>query len=234
MQGTVESPLPPNRVRVDGKQFAVGRERFRFSGVTYGTFRPRGDGERFPDRDRIKRDFETMNEAGFTVVRTYTPPPDDILAAAADWGLRLMAGVFWPDWRYLVGASRRQIRRVGQEARTEVRRAVRRLAGCEQVLALVLGNEVPADVVRWLGVRTISRVLEELAEVVREEDPSMLVTYANYPSAEYLQVDGLDFLTFNVFLEQRHDFRAYLTRLHNLAGDRPLVLGETGLDAGTT
>ena len=38
---------------------------------------------------------------------------------------------------------------------------------------------------------------------------------------------------FNVFLERREDFRRYLTRLHHLAGDRPLVLGEIGLDAGT-
>ena len=37
---------------------------------------------------------------------------------------------------------------------------------------------------------------------------------------------------FNVFLERREDFRRYLTRLHHLAGDRPLVLGEVGLAAG--
>ena len=66
--------------------------------------------------------------------------------------------------------------------------------------------------------------------MVREEDPDRLVTYANYPTAEYLPLDGLDFLTFNVFLEDSEDFRRYLTRLHHLAGDRPLVLGEVGLD----
>jgi glycosyltransferase involved in cell wall biosynthesis len=36
---------------------------------------------------------------------------------------------------------------------------------------------------------------------------------------------------FNVFLERRPDFRRYLTRLHHLAGDRPLVLGEVGISA---
>lgn len=234
MQHGSDARPPVGRVRVDGKQFAVERERFRFSGVTYGTFRPREDGERFPERARIKRDFEAMNEAGFTVVRTYTLPPDDLIGAAADAGLRIVAGAFWPDWRYLLGASKRQVRALGRNARTEVRRAAHRLAGCDQVLALVLGNEVPADVVRWLGEQTVSAVLEDLADVVRDEDPSMLVTYANYPSAEYLHVDSVDFLTFNVFLEDRRDFRAYLTRLHTLAGDRPLVLGEIGLDAGPT
>ncbi|HWC11450.1 MAG TPA: glycosyltransferase [Acidimicrobiales bacterium] len=222
------------RVRVDGKQFCVADERFHFRGVTYGTFRPREDGHRFPERNRIKRDFEAMGEASFSVVRTYTAPSDDLLDLAADWELRVLAGVYWPDWRYLVGASRRAVRAVARDARREVGRAARRLAGSEQVLGIVLGNEVPADVVRWIGTETISSLLEELCDVVRVEDPETLVTYANYPTAEYLPLEGLDFLTFNVFLEDREDLRAYLARLHTLAGDRPLVLGEIGLDAGTT
>ena len=222
------------RVGIDGKQFALAGERFTFHGVTYGTFEPRADGHRFPVLDRVKTDFEAMNEAGFTVVRTYTTPPEDVIGLAADWDLRLLAGAFWLDWRYLVGASRRDLRGVAQAARKEVRQTARRLAGCEQVLALVLGNEIPADVVRWVGTKTIAHLLEGLADVVRDEDPSALVTYANYPTTEYLPLDSLDFLTFNVFLERKPEFRSYLTRLHTLAGNRPLVLGEVGLDAGTS
>ena len=223
-----------SRVVVDGKQFALANERFTFRGVTYGTFQPRPDGHRVPALDRVKTDFESMSEAGFTVVRTYTAPPEDVIALAADWDLRLLAGAFWLDWRYLVGASRRDLRSVAQDARREVRQTARRLAGCEQVLALVLGNEIPADVVRWVGTAKIANLLSELADVVRDEDPSALVTYANYPTTEYLPLDNLDFLTFNVFLERRPEFRSYLTRLHTLAGNRPLVLGEVGLDAGTS
>ena len=75
-------------------------------------------------------------------------------------------------------------------------------------------------------------MLGHLADVVHDADPRMLVTYANYPTSEYVDVDGADFLTYNVFLERRDDLRRYLTRLHHLAGDRPLVLGEIGLHAG--
>ena len=221
------------RVRVDGKHFACGDRRFRFRGVTYGTFEPRGDGCQFPEREQAKEDFAAMREAGFSVVRTYTLPPDDLVELAADWGLRLLPDVFYPDWRYLVGASRRQQGRVAKEARLAVRAAALRLAGSEEVLALSLGNEVPADVLRWLGTSVVARTIEDLADVVREADPDRLVTYANYPTAEYLPLDALDFLTFNVFLESRTDFRRYLTRLHHLAGDRPLVLGEVGFDAGS-
>jgi O-antigen biosynthesis protein len=222
-----------SRVRTDGKFFAVGDGRFPFRGVTYGTFQPRGDGARFPERNQVKRDFAAMREHGFSVVRTYTAPPDDVVDLAADWGLRIAAGVFYPDWRYLLGSSRRQSRRVLRDARAEVRTAARRFAGNDAVMALSLGNEIPADAIRWYGTQTIGRAIADLADVVRDEDPDQLVTYANYPTAEYLPLDSLDFLTFNVFLEQREDFRKYLTRLHHLAGDRPLVLGEVGIHSGT-
>ncbi|MGH9021969.1 MAG: glycosyltransferase [Acidimicrobiia bacterium] len=222
------------RVRVDGKQFAVDERRFNFHGVSYGTFRPRPeDGARFPELDRVKRDFSAMQQAGFTVVRTYTTPPEYVIDLAADWDLRLLAGAYFPDWRYLFGASRRQWRRLASDARAEARAIARRLAGREEILGLALGNEVPADVVRWVGAKRVAAGIAELAEVVREEDPDMLVTYGSYPTAEYLSLDSLDFCTVNVFLERRADFRRYLNRLHNLAGDRPLVIGEMGLDAGS-
>ena len=221
-----------DRVTVDGKFFRAEGRRFRFHGVSYGTFRPRGDGSRFPERDRVKRDFEMMSEHGVTVVRTYTPPPDDVVELASDYGLRLLAGIFYPDWRYLIGAGRREPRRVAEQAAGVVRAEARRLAGEPAVLGLCLGNEIPADVLRWYGAGRIARVIERLTAPVREIDSDLLVTYANYPTAEYLQLSGLDFLTFNVFLERRQDLRRYLTRLHHLAGDRPLVLGEFGLDAG--
>ncbi|MDP8901377.1 MAG: glycosyltransferase [Actinomycetota bacterium] len=192
------------------------------------------DGERFPKRQHLKLDFAAIREAGFTVVRTYTTPPDDVVELAREFELKVMADVFYPDWRYLVGCSRREQRRVAKAAEAELRAAAQRFAGNPTVLALSLGNEIPADVLRWFGTKKIASVLGDLVKVAREEDPDQLLTYANYPTAEYLPLDDLDFLTFNVFLERRTDFRKYLTRLHHLAGDRPLVLGEVGLDAAGT
>jgi len=223
---------PQGRLRLDGKQFAVGDERFDFRGVTYGTFARRSDGALYPDGRRLTADLDAMAAAGFTVVRTYTAPTDDLIAAARDRGLHLFPGAFAPDWRYLMGTSRRERNRQAREARSEIRSAARRMAGCEEIAAVSVGNEIPADVIRWYGTDRVAELLESFAEVVHEEDPDVLVTYANYPTSEYLPLDGMDFVTFNVYLEDRTDFRRYLTRLHNLAGDRPLVLGEVGVSAG--
>lgn len=93
-----------------------------------------------------------------------------------------------------------------------------------------IGNEIPTDVIRWHGARRIERFLAELADVVRQTDRDGLVTYASYPPTEYLDTSSLDFATFNVYLHDREAFHRYLFRLQNLVGDKPLILGELGMD----
>ena len=57
------------------------------------------------------------------------------------------------------------------------------------------------------------------------------MSYANFPSTEYLETEFTDFLAFNVYLHHEDDFRRYLSHLHNRAADRPLVLTEIGIDS---
>src|SRR5438132_489656 len=82
----------------------------------------------------------------------------------------------------------------------------------------------PAPIVRWHGRRRIERFVERLYEAAKDEDPDGLVTYVNYPSTEYLQLPFVDFACFNVYLEMLECFERYLARLHNLAGDKPVVM----------
>ena len=53
----------------------------------------------------------------------------------------------------------------------------------------------------------------------------------NYPTTEYLDLPFLDFYCFNVYLETPEKLEAYLAQLQNLAGDKPLVMAEIGLDS---
>jgi GT2 family glycosyltransferase len=115
--------------------------------------------------------------------------------------------------------------------RRSIRQGVTASAGHPAVLGYVIGNEIPAAIVRWHGQRRIERFLESLHATVKDEDPDALVTYANYPSTEYLDLQFLDFLCFNVFLEDEEAFETYLARLQNVAGDHPLVVTESGLDS---
>ena len=69
------------------------------------------------------------------------------------------------------------------------------------------------------------------SDAVKAEDAGALATYVNFPTTEYLDLPFLDFLAFNVYLETKDSLQSYLARLQNLAGERPLVMAELGLDS---
>src|SRR5258708_12954132 len=85
--------------------------------------------------------------------------------------------------------------------------------------------------VRWHGPERVRAFLKRLVAAVKAIHPTGLVSYANFPSTEYLTIDFTDFLCFNVYWHHEQAFRRYLSRLHNLAVDRPLVLTEFGIDS---
>ncbi len=105
------------------------------------------------------------------------------------------------------------------------------VGGHPAILAFAVGNEIPASIVRWHGRRKVERFLDRLCRAVHRADPQALVTYVNFPSSEYLAVPAADLVCFNVYLEQADRLAAYVARLHSLAGERPLVLAELGLDS---
>lgn len=216
----------PERPRVDGLFFARGQKRFQVRGVTYGPFAPTDGGLPFPVRAQVADDFRQMRAAGINSLRTYHPPPGWLLALAEDHGLSVLVDVPWR--KHLCFLDSRAAR---QEARQAVRAAAEHGLSHRSILAHSVGNEIPPEVVRWHGACRIERFLAELADVAKQVDPDGLVTYANYPPTEYLELPFLDFATFNVYLHDREAFRRYLFRLQNLVGQRPLLLGELGMDS---
>lgn len=205
--------------------FANGRKLY-VRGTTYGTFALDDEGRERFDFTTVERDFALMAANGINAVRVYTVPPRRLLDAAYRFGLRVMVGLPWEQHvAFLDEPDRcRQI-----EAR--LREDVRGCAHHPAILAYAVGNEIPSSVVRWLGRERVERFIERLYRAVKAEDPTALVTYVNFPTTEYLQLPFLDFVSFNVYLEKEESLRAYLARVQNLAGDRPLVMAELGLDS---
>src|SRR5207244_4056191 len=182
----------------------------------------------YHDLATVERDFALMAANGINAVRIpHTTPPRALLDIASRHGLRVMVGLSAAQYvGYLID------RRPGApDVEAIIRAKVRICAGHPALLCYALGNEIPALVARWLGRRKVERYLERLYRIVKEEDPEGLVTYVNYPTTEYLRLPFLDFVCFNVYLESQHRFEAYLARLQNIAGDRPLFMSELGLDA---
>ncbi|MDA0328816.1 MAG: glycosyltransferase [Gemmatimonadetes bacterium] len=212
--------------RVEGKFLEVEGRRFLVKGVTYGTFAPDASGAHFPSAERVEQDFAGMAAVGFNTVRTYTPPPPAVLDAALRHDLRLMVGLAWPQHIPFLDdrALTRRIRRDAVET-------VCRIATHPAALLFVLGNEIPAGIVRWHGHKRIDRFLADLYHEVKSSATHSLLTYANFPPTEHLDLDVFDVFAYNVYLHEERDLRGYLARLQHLAGPRPLLLAEAGADS---
>lgn len=220
--------LLTERVRpyVKGKFLFVRRKKFYVRGVTYGTFRPDEEGGQYPSRDTVECDFASMATSGINAIRTYTVPPRWLLDVAQRHGLYVMVGLPWEQHAaFLENKS--------QAASVEERvcAGVRACVGHPAVLCYAIGNEVPAPIVRWYGRRRVERFLRRLYDAAKSQDPQALITYVNYPTTEYLQLPFLDLVCFNVYLESRERLESYLARLQHIAGDRPLIMTEIGLDS---
>lgn len=187
--------------------------------VTYGPFPP--GKERPPAVD-----FPRIREAGFNTLRVFTLPDRAFLDAAGAASLQVFAGL--DSWQYTdflthPGAL--------SGARVTLSEWLRTHADHPALSGVYVGNEIPSDLVRWMGPVAVRLAIEELIELGRGIAPHLLFAYANYPSTEYLEPANADFSAFNIYLEEPEAFAKYLRRLQNIAGDRPLVVSEFGMDS---
>src|SRR5437870_9145779 len=174
----------------------------------------------------VERDFAQIAKNGFNVVRVHTGPPRWLLDVAQKNGLRVMVGLNWGEQMAFLDQPDRR-----DEIEAKVRKWIRRCSGHPAVFCYSVGNEITSSIVRWHGRRQVEKFIQHLYHAAKQEDSDALVTYVNYPSTEYLRLPFLDILSFNVYLESQQAFEDYLSRLHNLSDDRPVLLSEIGLDS---
>jgi glycosyltransferase involved in cell wall biosynthesis len=206
------------RLSVDGKFLRVGDRRVFLRMVTYGPF-PDGWPADFSS------DFLRIRDAGFDCLRLYDWPTKALLDEAETAGLRVFAGLKWP--------QSCDIFRHGelQKAKTALISGLATSGGHPALAGVFTANEVPADLARWMGPPKVRVALEELISLGKENCPELIWCYGNYPGTEYLEPGNADLTAMNVYLENEDDFRAYLKRLHHIAGDRPVIISEFGLDS---
>lgn len=229
VDGTIGTGLTPElrlRPTVKARFLELQGAKQYVRGVTYGTFRPGPDGVPYPDRAAVDADFAAMAAVGINAVRLYEAPPRWLLDLAHEHGLAAMIGLAWEQHVAFLDD-----RRIATRIERRVQHDAGACAGHPAVLGFAIGNEIPSSIVRWHGARRIEAFLERLYRRVKDADGGALVTYANYPTTEYLQLPFLDLVSFNVYLDRAETLSAYLARLHNLAGDRPLLITELGVDS---
>ena len=214
------------RPRAAGKFLRRGTEKFYVKGFSYGPFAPNGAGEPLPEREQVARDLAHIRHLGANTIRIYFPPPPWFLDEARIHGLYVFIDVPWEkhrcffeDWDAM------------ERARDRVRRTARDFGNHPAVLAISVANEFPVDVVRFQGRRRVEHFIEELLMIAKDEAPDCLVTFVSFPTTEFLEVRGCDFTCFNVYIHDEVKFGEYLDRLQHIAGNKPLILGEYGIDS---
>jgi GT2 family glycosyltransferase len=204
---------------VDGKFFRSGGSRVELRAVTYGPFPGGWPGD-------FTTDFERIAAAGFNALRVYGMPDRRLLDAALAGGLRVFGGLVWGHGFDFLADPR-----LLAAARVSLAENLRAVEGHAALAGVFVANEIPADLVRWMGPVRVRRAIEDLIALGKELRPEILWAYANFPSTEYLEPENSDFTAFNVYLEEEEPFRRYVRRLHHIAGDRPLLISEFGLDS---
>jgi len=218
-------PRPLLPIRVRAKFFFDGEEKFFLKGATYGPFAPDAEGYFVGTPAQARRDFEMVQALGINLLRLYHVPPVWFLDLCREFRLRVLISIPWAE--HVEFLNNRTMRR--QVVQT-IREAVQKNRGHEAIFGYFVGNEIPTTMVRWLGARRVIQFVEHLINVARQADPRPLYSYASYPPTEFLLPSNVDFYSFNVYLERQLDFERYLARLQNLADDKPLIMGEFGLD----
>ena len=213
------------RVTVRSKFFFEGEKKFFVKGVTYAPFAPDAEGYQFGSKEQVARDLATIRDTGANLIRIYTTPPRWFLDLCLENGLRVLFSIAWMEHVEFLNDPK-----VRASVEKAVIDAVREHKGHHAIFGYLLGNEIPSSMVRWLGAKRVTEFVEHLVNIARQEDPRALYSYASYPPTEYLLPQNVDFLTFNVYLHRREDFERYLARLQNLAEDKPLIMGEFGMD----
>ncbi|WP_276502540.1 glycosyltransferase [Terrimonas pollutisoli] len=215
-----------DKIEVRGKFFYHNNHKFYVRGVTYGAFKPDSNGKEYADLEQVDRDFALMAANGINTVRIpHTTPPRTLLDLALKHRLKVMIGLSAEQYiGYVIDKKK------SPNILDIIREKVKSCADHPALLCIALGNEIPARTVRWYGPKKIERYLKKVYQTVKEVAPESIVTYVNYPTTEYLQLSFLDIICFNVYLEQKEQLEKYLARLQNIAGDKPLLMGEIGLD----
>lgn len=204
---------------VNGKHFLLHGSPHFLRCVTYGPFPP--DSPHSPASD-----FPKIRQAGFDSIRIYHLPDQTLLDTAAQNQLLVIPTHAWGHGCDFIHDQPSLL----EKARRDITNWLHTHHPHPALGALLVGNEIPSDMARWMTPWKVNRALDSLIRSAQKAAPGLPIAYANFPTTEYLEPPSADFTAFNIYLEDQEALQKYLPRLHHLAGDRPVLLTEFGMD----
>ena len=170
------------RLEVRGKFFFAGDEKVPLRGVTYGPFAPDADGYRFPAPAVVERDLALITELGANCLRPFTPPPRWLLDMAAECNLWVLVGIPWAEHVCFLDSEE-----IPDVVRKTVSEVVEALPQPSRDRRLPDRQRDPARHRPVVRRRSGSRgSCASWCGLIKVAEPTALVSYANFPSTEYL------------------------------------------------
>lgn len=216
------------RIRIEGRRLHAGGREVHVHGVTYGPFRSGKDRTSFPTPPEMARDLRTLRQRGINAIRISELPPPALLELADEHGVRILTDLHFSDWRSEPASGIVSRRRIAAAADRAADEALELLAGRREVLGIVVGSEVPVDLVRLHHRHHVEQTLTGMIDRLHAGDPHLLTTYVNSPGTEFLQVANQDLVTFSVVGAPGVGFESYLAHLHEISRGRPVLVTEIG------
>ena len=178
-------------------------------------------------RSGLRDDFALMRAAGINAIRTYHVPPEWLLDLADEHGASASSSTC--PGRSTSASSRASEPRPTRSGR--VRRAAESGATHPCVLAYSIGNEIPPDVVRWHGARRVERFLRRAVRRGQAGRPGRPGHLRQLPADRVPRpvVPRLRHVQ-RLPARPRRPSAATCSGCRTWSGDRPLVLGELGMD----
>jgi beta-glucuronidase len=212
------------QIEVKGTQILLNGRPVFFKGVNYHEMYP-GAGMTL-SRDQVRRDLADMKALGCNFVRLAHYPHDEQVYELADQiGLMLWSEI--PAWQTradVLGSDEvwntygvPQLREMIEQRRTH-----------PSVVVWSVGNEFPSD------REPVARYVARATALVREIDPTRLVTFASDRRERDIAFDSVDFIAINEYFGWYYgaisDFAANLDKIHEKWPGKPVVVSEFGAE----
>ena len=216
------------RPRVSGKFLYVGNEKLWIRGVTYGAFRPDVHGNEYHNLDVIERDFAQMAASGLNTVRIpHTMPPVRCSTRRSD----TVSALWLACLRNSMSATS-STRKAPQTSRQLVRTKVQACCwppGAPLLCARQRDPSRPGALARPSPRGAVHRAIVS-SHQSRGSGGSRHLRELSHDRVSTAALPGSCLLSTSIW-RRRSVYAAYLARLQNIAGDRPLLMSEIGLDS---
>ncbi len=231
-------------IEVKGKHIYVDGNKFVIKGISYGNFDPidTGNGTYYFDEEKTREDFKFIKEANINTIRLYSKPPEYVMNIAKELDLKIILTLF-------IDYITKDISFTNRKTLTYYKKLTEDLVNFgkkfDNVIMYMLGTEVAAMLADRDGVYAIEKFIKshgqqnfenfifELHKSAKSVDSHALTSYSNFPPTEFLNLDFLDVITYDVYLKTEKELRNYLARLQNYTSSKPLLIGEAGADTVT-